>query len=424
MESLKVIYVKCDDSELLLEKLKKIMEDYDMYLIGINENKYTFDRDKSYSRSFIIDTAMNGWITITDEDDTKTEEMSMDLSDSLVCFTLCIGMLKDVLYYTAYEDGEQTGQFMSSLKYYEYQINDIVVNTFKGEAVVFKALLETEEVESLQVMLDECREGIIEPWKLFNTMRRMLGVISEQNDEDEGEDEDGREEEDSVEITELFYVDFESINIKTDDRDKILDALIQITNNLKFKATDDFKSSDGQKKSFFKKVISSVSESKRLKFFISPLSEGWVTIVCEVEKLVGNSPESWEFLHVENTLSNITKERVFNIFADNESWGFALFEDGREVYGYSSKNESVELDIILNLFPEADNNVITDIFARTLLNAEDVDRAFAEFCAMLGIRNYRINIPMDYTEDEFKESVIDKLPDGQDFLNLKFIEDK
>ena len=420
MESLKVIYVKCDDSELLLEKLKKIMEDYDMYLIGINENKYTFDRDRSYSRSFIIDTAMNGWVAIIDEEDAKTEELSLDLSDSLACFTLCIGMLKDVLYYTAYEDGEQTGQFMSSLKYYEYEVNDIVVNTFKGDAAVFKALLKTEEIETLQVKLDECREAIIKPWELYNTIRRMLGIISDQYEKDE----DDLEEEDSVEITELFYVDFESINIKTDDRDKILAALVQITNNLGFKATDDFKSSNGQKKSFFKKVISSVSESRRLKFFISPLSEGWVTLVCEIEKLVGNSSESWEFLHVENTLSSIIKGQVLNIFADNESWGFTLFENGKELYGYSSKNEIAEPDIILSLFPEVDSNGITDIFDRTLLNAEDVDKAFAEFCAMVGIRNYRINIPMDYTEDEFKESVIDKLPDGQDFLSLKFIEDK
>lgn len=417
MDNFKVVYVKYDDSGILLEKLKNIMADYDMNLIGIDENKYTFDRDRSYSRSFIIDNAMNGWISLLDEHETQAEELTLELSNALSCFAMCIGIHGDMLHYLIYEKGEQTGQYMSSLKYYEYKVDDDVTNTYKGDASIFGSMLSDDDTHSLQSMLDGCREGNIDAYEVYNSIRIMTGIIIKENEEDEIED-------DPLITTELFYVDFESINIKTDDIENVTIALDQVVNKLGYIRVEDFKNEDGEKKSLFKKIINSVFESKRLKFYISPVCNGWVTLVGEKEKLIGGNPEDWEFLHIESDMSNILKTQVINIFADNESWGFKVFENGRKNYKYSSDGEFVNFLDITNLFPDLTEDEFDRIFDRTLLDTKDVDEVFKEFSITLGIKNYKINIPMDYSEEEYSSTVLEKLPDGANFLNLKYAECK
>lgn len=424
MDSFKVIYMKYDDLDTLVEKLKAIMEEYDMYLKGIDENKYIFDRDRSYTRAFTIEQVSGGWIALVDEEESKAEELSMELSDLLPCSCICLGIVKDVLCYTIWENGEASDQYMSSLKNYEYNIDDDVVNMYKGNPEAFRPFAEDECIEELKEILDDCRGDTLSSREAYNSILRIIGIAGNEDEMEEEVIDDAGDEFEPVFDHDIFYVDFESINIKTDDRDEVIGALEQISEGLGFKRAEEFKDDSREGKSLFKKMMSSISESRRLLFFISPPCEGWVTLAGEVEILHGGEPVDWEFLHIEDKLSDVTGRLVINIFADAEKWGFRIFRSGAVMYKYVSGSENYDMEGIPDILQDIDSEKLEDIAGRPLAGAEDINETFNEFCGMLGIRNYRINIPMDYSEEEYKNSVIDSLPDGDGFIDMKFIRQK
>lgn len=427
MERYKVTYFKYDDPDVLAEKLKSIMEEYDMYLIGIDENRYKFDKDRSYSRSFTIDAVPNGWIAVIDDEISQSEELSQELSEGLACGALCIGILNDVLYYTIFENGEQTGQYMSSLKNYEYEIDDDIINMYKGDAEVFKPVIGDKDIEKLQELLDSCRNGEIDSEDIFRSILVVLGIIPVE-EEDAGDDEAEKEEEEQdgkpIVNPDLFYVDFECINIRTDDRNEIIDAIEKISGDFGFSKVDDFRSEDGMKKGFLKKMLNSISESKRLMFFISPSSDGWVTLCGELESLRGNEPLDWSFVHIEDRLSDVTGKMAVNISANTECWGFKIFRDGKMICSYNSNDEEYNIDTIVEALPYISNEQIADILGKQLNTAMDINSNLEEFCGALGIDNFKINIPMDFSEEEYYETVINKLPGSNDFISMKFAENR
>lgn len=421
MENFKMIYLKYEDSDLLVEELKGVMDDYDMSLNGIEENRYIFDKDRSYFRSFIIDIRENGWISITDDDESQTDTLSLEMSDALSCFVICAGIQRGVLFYNAYKDGEQVGQYLSSLKYYEYQVDDDVISAYSGDASIFESIIDTEGLEKLQEVLNSCREGDIDSEEAFKSFLITMGIIEDMGGND---DEDDEEKDDNIEITDLFYVDFNSISVRINDRDQAVEAIGQIVEELGFIKVDNFDESSSGRKGLFKKIINSISESKRMLFYVSPSSDGWVTLIGEIERLMGKEATNWEFVHIEDRLSDILSSQVVNIFADNEHWGFKVFNDGKVSFSYKSTSEEYDRDKLMELFPGTDSDSLFDILDRTNFGVEEINDNFEAFCSVLNIKNAKINIPMDYTEEEFFEDVISKLPGCDGFLSLKFVEDK
>jgi hypothetical protein len=267
----KVILIKCEDEEILLEKIKNIMEDYDMYLIESVENKYVFDREGSYTRTFILNPPVNGWIIMYDDDEEQWEQMALELSELIECLVLAMGIYKDMLYYTLYNGGEVKGEYKSTLKYYEYEVDDEVIERFKGETDIFEELVSAEGIESIGEALDSCREGKVEAPEACHLILSALGVIPQKDDEEQEEEKinplwhkyEQTDEPISIDIEDIFYVDFESINIRANDAGKVIDAIEQISNEMGYKKVDDFSLEEKNKGGLFKKIFSSVKETKR-----------------------------------------------------------------------------------------------------------------------------------------------------------------
>lgn len=424
MEDFKIVYVKFDDDKKLLENLKSMMKAYEMQLIKVDGDRYIFDRDGAYSREFIIYKAFNGWTVIHDEDDVQAESMCQELSELSHCFILCIGVYnEELLFYTAFNDGGQVDQYMSDMEYYEYQLNEDSINTYKGNAQAFSDVI-GDDIVKLQHILDECRNKEMKAEEVYLKIQQILGVVEIQNIETEDMDDSDtieQEEEEVVEIGEIFYVDFNSISIKTDSRQKVIDAVRMIADESGYVEVESFDGVSEEKKGFFKKILSSVTESRRIRFYISPLSEGWVTLVGEVEILYGEETSQWEFLHIEDRLSQILGNEVINVFGDIESWGFKVYKDGSLVYGYSSDDEFDGIDETLELFDGSAMESLNNVLDKQVQSPEEIDSIMDRFCGLLKIRNYKINIPMDYSDEEYKLRILNKLPDGKEFVLLRCI---
>lgn len=424
MDNFKISYIKYDDKDSIVENLKSIMATYDMELIECDNGKYVFDRDGSYSRSFMISEGENGWITLYDEDDAQAESLSMEMSGVQGCFIVCIGTHKDLLYYTVFENGEQVGQYLSTFDYYEYPVDGDVIDKYRGDAKVFGPVIAPEDMEKLQNILDRCRDGSIEAVEGLILIQGILGITTQEVVETGQESVEDDEVDEFIDVDDIFYVDFESMNVKAHSREDVIDAVVKIAEDMGYKRVDNFDRDDNEKRGFFKKIISAVSESRRIQFYISPLSGGWVTIVGELQTLYGDSPAQWEFLNVEEQLSIILKQEVINVYGDSEGWGFKVFKHGDILCKYSSDGEDYgdikDCDIMSVIDVEKLDNLIN----RPMASVEDIDSAIGEFCSLMGIVNYKINIPMDYSEEEFNSNVLCRLPDGKNFINLKFKEFK
>lgn len=426
MDNLKTAYFKCNGTEILLEKIKEIMETYDMFLIGSDGYKYTFDRDRSYSRSFIIKLAENGWVQVYDSDEDQMESLVQELSGLLAVFALTIGIHKDLLYYRAYDKGSSVDQYLSTFDYYEYPVDDKAISKYKGNSGVFSDLLGQEEIGKLQDVLDGCKDGNVEASQGYLNIIRILGIVAEKQtimEEEDDVEDDGMDQEE-IDFKDIFYVDFKSINIKIQDQQRVVEAVENIARELGFVKVDSFKNVEGEKKGFFSKIFNSVSERKRLKFFISPQSEGWVTLVGEQETLYGDVPSEWEFLNIEEELSQVLQEDVINIFADSERWGFKVFREGRLYFEYSSDDEIPDSDDAAEALNKTDKDGVKRILNSPIHTIEDIDSLFEEFCVLLKIKNNKINIPMDYSEEEYYNNVLSRLPQGRDFTNLRFVQHK
>lgn len=425
MRCSKIAYVKFDDAKALIESLKSIMKSYDMEFEGVRDDKYSFSRYGDYFRSFKINECPNGWISLYDDDSDQAEQLCSELSKSLSCFILSIGIVKDVLCYTVFDGGEQIGQYMSSLKYYEYAVDDDIESMYAGDAEVFKDVVDAEDIDKLQEVLQECRDGCLDVREVAYSIQKLLKII--EADENEGEDgtegKIGEGAEDAEEgggelLQNIFYVDFMSINIKSSSIDDVLSAVENICNDMGFVKVDEFYKDDG-KKGFFKKMLNSVKERRRLQFFVSQPLNGWITLVGEMQRLNGDEPSEWEFIHIEDRISEILNVRVIGLFANPEGWGFKIFENGSSIYEYNS-GDVIYIEDIENVLPGAGDESISSIFDSDVGNANDVDRVFGEFCNLLGIKNAKINIPMDYSEDEYYNNVLKPLPGGESFMHLKF----
>lgn len=432
MDYPKVVYVKADDYDSIIEGLKSIMKDNDMELKDTEDGKYIFDNG-DYTRTFIVTKGINGWTGIIDDDRDYTEELCERLSAELSCFVIYMGIYKNVLAYTVYENGGQTDRYMSSFKYYEYDVDDDVRYMYSGNPSAFGSVMEVESMGELQKVLEDCRNGDVKPEEAIFQIQKLLNMIQVSEDaaedltsEDNGEQEDETiaEGEDASLAPEIFYVDFNSINIKSDSAEDVVSAVKKILRCMGYKETEEFSKSVDERKGFFKKILSSIKEEKRVLFYISPSVNGWVTLAGEFEKLLGGEPSEWDFVHIEDRLSEILNTRVINIFADSESWGFSVFEAGNEKYRYLSTSESIYMEDVMEALPEIDEESVNSIFDRQLNDARDIDSALSQFCGVLGIRNYRLNIPMDYSHEEFLSDVLSKLPDGEKFISLKFEEEK
>jgi hypothetical protein len=419
MNEHKVMLVKYDDYNALVESLKKVMETYHMSLNDVDGNRYVFDMDGSYDRALIINPVINGWIPIVDDEQSETENLALDLSQALSCFIVCLGYIKDVLYYTTFQKGEQTDQYMSSFEYYEYEIDDDTVDSYRGNVNVFEEAIDPDKVNKLGELLEESRNGLIGGEEGFIKMQTVLNIIHNKKIKLQGEEI----EEEDIELHELFYVDFENINIRIDEREEIIESIIQIVDEMGYERVEEFKNEDANKGGFFKKILNSVSENRRIIFYVSPPSEGWVTIAGEEEILMGGVPSEWSFVHIEDRLSEILDKEVISIYANSENWGFKIYKSGKNIYQYSLGMEVDSPEDVISNLPVSISD-LSDIFEREIYSAEDIDDTIGEFCTGLGIKNYKINIPMDYSEEEYYENVIDKLPDKDGFINLKFVQKK
>lgn len=425
MENFKVTYFRFEDTEGLLDSIKGVMKTYDMELIESDGTKHTFDRDRSYSRSFIIRPAENGWTAVYDEDEIQADSLSQELSGLLGCIGLCIGIRRDLLFYTLFADGDQVDQYLSTFEYYEYPIDNDVISRYKGNGKAFESVVGQESTYDFQNILDRCKEGELEVSDAYDSILNMIGAVIEQQEEPEDEEESIHDEiQEIIDVNDIFYVDFKSINIKNQDTQKVIEAIEQTVQEMGYIRVESFEDSGSSQKGFFKKLLSSVSESKRLEFYISHESAGWVTLVGELEVLYGNEPTEWQFLDIEPILSQILKQQMITVYGNNERWGFNIYKDGDILYKYTSDSGIVDVNEVVNIFKEMNRDDLEEILNSSVRTVEDIDGALNRFCLLLGIRNYRINIPMDYSEEEYKINVLNRLPDGKEFINIKFIENK
>ena len=435
-DNYKVILIKYENEEILLEKIKIILQDYDMYLIESDENKHVFDRDGSYSRTFILNPPVNGWITMYDDDEQQWEQMAQELSQLIECLVLGMGIFKDMLYYTVYRSGDVAGEFMSNFKYYEYEVDDAVIDRFKGERDIFEEIVSADGADSIKEALDSCREGNLEAAEACHLILSVIGVIP-QKDNDDAEQEQKEEkinplrhkyeetdEPISIDMNDIFYVDFESINLRIADVGMVIDAIKQICNEMGYINAEDASCGDKKKGGLFKKIFNAVKETKRVQFFISPVNSGWVTLVGEIETLLGSEPTSWDFVHIEGELSQILERDIVNIYANAEKWGFKVFRKDDLICEYNSDVEYSDLNSIEEILTGNTDNELEELLNEAPENPNDINEIFIKFCSVLGIENYKINIPMDFSIEEFKTGILDRLPDGDKFTSLKFVKNK
>jgi hypothetical protein len=420
MDKPKIIYVKYDDLDNLIDSIKDMMNEYDMELAEHRNGRYTFDRDGSYERTFEIRNNEDGWIVIYDSDNLQTDSFCQELSETLGCFAICAGVYKDMLFYNAINCGVQVGQYMSTLKYYEYPVTDDVVDLYAGDADVFNAVVDSDSIEKLGTLLSDCSSGSIKAAKAFTSMQNILGIAPEYEEDDE-EEETEEEDGEPINPEAIFYVDFENINVKIDNNEKVISAIERLAADMGYVRVEDFAENTG-KKSLFKKMLSSISESRRLRFYVSPSIDGWVTFVGEIETLHGDQADNWEFIDIADELSMDLHCDVIKLHADSQRWGFNILKDGEMILGYSSDepyDEEEDFSVLAEMAGEGGDQ-IAEVLSAGPKDANDIDRTLKNFCGLLNIRNYRINIPMDYTEEEFNTNVIGLLPDGKDFIDLKF----
>lgn len=426
MECTKNIFLKYQDTDKLAEEIKDIMRNDDMSLKSENGNQYSFDRYGDYTRTVAVGDAALGWLVVSDDDYDNTDDLCSTLSDRLPCFALCMGICKNVLAYSLFENGVLKDQYMSSFKYYEYEVDDEVENMYSGSAEAFSSVLNDENVGKLKQVLDDCKGGKISARDAAFLIQQILGIIELEKVKDEdidgilkGEEDQGYQIQEDDDISDIFYVDFNSINIRTENQADVINAVVEICRDMGYEKTEDF-SETSQKKGFFSKIKSSVKEEKRVEFFISPSSNGWITLVGELEKLYGGEPSDWEFMHIEDKLSEMLNAEVIVIYADSEKWGFDVIKSGNKTYSYSSTDEKVYVEDINEIIPDIEEETIKSIFDLESFTAREIDAALEKFCGLLGIGNYKINIPMDYSDEEFYKRVINPLPDGSRFTNIKF----
>ncbi|HBM73927.1 MAG TPA: hypothetical protein DD429_00010 [Clostridiaceae bacterium] len=420
----KAAYVKSGDIDVLVKNLKTVMQTYDMEFDSVKEDKYRFSRYGEYHRSFIIKQWAGGWIAILDDDGEDFEQLCSGLSKGLSCFILAVGFKKEVLHYTVYNNGIQIGEYMSSLKYYEYPINDDVRTMYEGDERVFKGLTDDDGIEKIGSILRDCSAGRINKDEALYSLQKILGMVLDDDAKEDGlkqglydkEQEEVLEANDSL-FEDVFYVDFESINIKTNDMDSVLSTVENICIGMGYSKTDEF--SKYERKGFFKKMLGSIKERKRIQFFICKPLDGWVTLVGEMEKLYGDEPSEWEFVHIEDKLSKSLDKKIVAISANTEGWGFKVFNEGNKVYEYRL-GDVVYIEDIEAVLPEFKEDDINSVFEAEIKNAKDVDNVLGLFCSILGIKNYKINIPMDYSEDEYYNNVLKLLPGCEGIINLKF----
>jgi len=424
MDNFKSIYVKYGDREDLLKAIKTVMATYDMRLVEHSGNNYKFVRDRSYSRSFSINPPVNGWILVRDEDDVQAESLSQEISEILKTSVFCIGIRKDLLYYTAYHGGRQIDQYLSTFDYYEYAIDDTVIEKYRGSASTLSSIV--SDKEKFERALDWCKNGQMTAIEAYTLILEAMEIRKEKEEPTEElikEEENeivGEGEEVSINLDDIFYVDFESINIETENREEVIEAIRQIADEMAYEEVPDFNEEQNKKRGFFKKILSSVTERRRLQFYISPAVKGWVTLVGEVQVFFGDEPADWNFLHLEERISEILKRDVVNVFADSERWGFALYRDGVKITEYdSSTNSPGNYDLPVR---EEVKGRLEALMREPADSPQDMDERLSQFCSLMGIENYRINIPMDYSEEEYTLHVLSRLPDGRAFTSLKFIQ--
>lgn len=428
MEQFKIIYVRYDDSEAIAQNLKNIMDSYDMSLDEVNGDRYVFEKDRSYYRTFKICESSGGWTKVYDDDTEMMDSLCQELSGSIDCPALCCGVNDDIFFYTLYNSGEQTDQYLSGFDCYEYELTDEVRDFYGGNADAFRGILDDEGVKNLQDVLNKCTSQKIGSEEAMKSFQLLLNIAREEDfaDDEEipGEDEE-YEQDESEEINpeDIFYVDFENINVKTGDREKIISAIENYAYRAGYRRVEEFTENRG-KKGLFKRMFDSVSEYSRLKFYISPGGGDWVTFVGEKETLHGDTPDSWDFLDIGKEIALLSGCEAIKLFADSQRWGFEAIKNGGIVYEFSSDMELDEEPDMAQIMDGIDADAMRDILSMDVSDARDIDRAFGQFASALKIRNSRVNIPMDYSEEEFKKNVLDLLPDGKDFIELKFEENK
>lgn len=423
MEDFKITYVRYDDRESLAEGIKNIMDSYDMSLDEADGDRYVFEKDRSYYRTFRVGEPSNGWIAVHDDDTEMMDSFCQELSGTLGCFALCLGTYNNVLFYTAYSEGEQADQYMSGFDYYEYELTDELRDFYRGNANTFQDILDDEAIKKMENILEDCRNGSIDSEEAMKSFQILLKIA----EKEDFEDEQTLEDRDIDEIKEInpeaiFYVDFKNINAKADDREKIISAIEDYASESGYRRVEEFTDNQG-KKGLFKRMLSAVSEFTRLKFYVSQVNNGWITFVGEKETFHGNIADNWDFLDVGEEISHLCSCDVIKLYADSEKWGFDTIRNGEVRYSFSS-DTVLDEEPGVELVKGIDLDDVKDILGRDVSDASSVNSAYEEFCSALKIDNCKINIPMDYTEEEFKKDVLDLLPDGEKFIELKFEENK
>jgi hypothetical protein len=123
-------------------------------------------------------------------------------------------------------------------------------------------------------------------------------------------------------------------------------------------------------------------------------------------------------------LSQILETDIVNIYANAEKWGFKVYREDDLIGEYSSEIEYSDTTNIEEILMGNSENQLSELLSEIPESPEDINEMFTKLCTIIGIENYRINIPMDFNTEEFKTNILDRLPCGDEFLSIKFVEDK